>query len=242
MTEIAEAKPWDRYLDDSDRAAISRARFGHRMGFGDRPAIVAIDCQRYMVGERGVQDDRFPSSCGEIGWAAVDRHRRAAVAARAAAVPVFLTRFALDPEGRRYRCLRPQARASAAAGLVPRGTPGGPNCSPKSVRGPGDVVFVKKKPSGFFGTPLLSYLVDRRVDTVIVVGGATSNCVRATVFDLRLVQFPHHRARRRRVRPAADLARDQPVRHGPAVRRRDDDGRNRHPVAITPTDEEGRPR
>ena len=43
------------------------------MGFGDRPAVVAIDCQRYMVGERGVRDGRYPSSCGDMGWAAVDR-------------------------------------------------------------------------------------------------------------------------------------------------------------------------
>ena len=50
-------------------------------------------------------------------------------------------------------------------------------------------MFVKKKPSGFFGTPLLSYLVDRRIDTVIVCGGATSNCIRATVFDSSSYNF-----------------------------------------------------
>ena len=55
--------------------------------------------------------------------------------------------------------------------------------------GPGDVVFVKKKPSGFHGTPLLGYLVERRIDTVVVVGGATSNCIRATVFDASSYNF-----------------------------------------------------
>jgi nicotinamidase-related amidase len=44
-------------------------------------------------------------------------------------------------------------------------------------------VLVKKKPSAFFGTPLLGLLVDRGVDTVIVTGGSTSNCVRATAVD-----------------------------------------------------------
>jgi maleamate amidohydrolase len=29
----------------------------------------------------------------------------------------------------------------------------------------------------------LSYLIDRRIDTLIVTGGSTCNCVRATVFD-----------------------------------------------------------
>lgn len=47
----------------------------------------------------------------------------------------------------------------------------------------GDVVIRKTKPSVFYGTPLLSSLVDRRVDTVIVTGCTTSGCVRATVVD-----------------------------------------------------------
>jgi maleamate amidohydrolase len=47
----------------------------------------------------------------------------------------------------------------------------------------GDVVIRKTKPSVFHGTPLLSSLVDQRVDTVIVTGCTTSGCVRATVVD-----------------------------------------------------------
>ena len=46
--------PWSDYLGEHDRAVLARGRFAQRMGFGARPAIVAIDCQRYMVGERGV--------------------------------------------------------------------------------------------------------------------------------------------------------------------------------------------
>jgi nicotinamidase-related amidase len=38
-------------------------------------------------------------------------------------------------------------------------------------------------PSAFFETPLASYLVWRKVDTLIVTGGSTSGCVRATVVD-----------------------------------------------------------
>ncbi|AWB32551.1 cysteine hydrolase family protein [Orrella marina] len=49
--------------------------------------------------------------------------------------------------------------------------------------GPSDSEYVKKKPSGFHGTSVMGYLVDRQIDTIIVLGGATSNCVRATVFD-----------------------------------------------------------
>jgi nicotinamidase-related amidase len=38
-------------------------------------------------------------------------------------------------------------------------------------------------PTAFFETPLASYVTWRRVDTVVVTGGSTSGCVRATAVD-----------------------------------------------------------
>ena len=35
-------------------------------------------------------------------------------------------------------------------------------------------------PSAFFESPLQSYLIWRKVDTVVITGGSTSGCVRAT--------------------------------------------------------------
>jgi len=46
-----------------------------------------------------------------------------------------------------------------------------------------DLIFTKRMPSAFFETPLASYLVWRKVDTVVVTGGSTSGCVRATAVD-----------------------------------------------------------
>ena len=46
-----------------------------------------------------------------------------------------------------------------------------------------DMQFTKRMPSAFFETPLASYLVWHRVDTVVVTGGSTSGCVRATAVD-----------------------------------------------------------
>jgi maleamate amidohydrolase len=47
----------------------------------------------------------------------------------------------------------------------------------------GDLQFTKRMPSAFFETPLASYLVWHKVDTVVVTGGSTSGCVRATAVD-----------------------------------------------------------
>ena len=187
-SDTPASREWDRYIGDDVRAIIARAQFGQRMGFGARPAILAIDCQRYMVGERGVSDARYPSSCGAVGWAAIDQSVRLARAARAAGAPVFFTRFALDPAGADIGVYGRKRKLLQSPYWCLEGSPGAelvPELGPE----PGDIVFVKKKPSGFFGTPLLAYLVDRRIDTLIVCGGATSNCIRATVFDASSYNF-----------------------------------------------------
>lgn len=46
-----------------------------------------------------------------------------------------------------------------------------------------DVVYCKRMPSAFFETPLQSLLVWHQVDTVVITGGSTSGCVRATAVD-----------------------------------------------------------
>lgn len=174
-------RPWDAYLSEQDRAVLAKGRFGTRMGFGARPAIVVIDAQRYMVGEPG-QDAQWPSSCAEAGRAAIEHIASIVHAAQRRGVPCFFTRFEVEADGSdigvygRKRALLDSPHwclaGSIGAQLVPQLRPAA-----------GDIVFVKKKPSAFHGTPLLGYLVDRQIDTVIVTGGATSNCVRATVFD-----------------------------------------------------------
>ena len=53
----------------------------------------------------------------------------------------------------------------------------------------GDILVPKRHPSAFFGTALVSYLVDLRVDTLFVTGCTTSGCIRATVVDAFAYNF-----------------------------------------------------
>lgn len=46
-----------------------------------------------------------------------------------------------------------------------------------------DLQYTKRMPSAFFESPLASYLVWHKVDTLVVTGGSTSGCVRATAVD-----------------------------------------------------------
>jgi nicotinamidase-related amidase len=176
-----ETRPWDAFLTDADRAVLTKGRFGRRMGFGKRPAVLVIDAQRYMVGEEG-NDAAWPSSCGAVGRAALAEIARIVHAAQAAAVPCFFTRFELDSEGRDIGVYGLKRDLLRSEHWCLAGTKGA-ELAPDLVPGQRDVVLVKKKPSAFHGTPLLGLLLDRGVDTVIVTGGATSNCVQATVFD-----------------------------------------------------------
>lgn len=173
---------WDNYLSDADRHIIKRGGFTRRMGFGQRAALIVIDCQNYMVGTRDQDDERYPSRCGPAGWHAIDRIKALLGAARASVIPVFYSKFELASNGSdigvygakryflqsEYWCLEHTTGAEIIADLAPR---------------PDDYVFVKKKPSAFHGTPLQGLLINRTIDTLVIVGGATSNCVRATVFD-----------------------------------------------------------
>lgn len=46
-----------------------------------------------------------------------------------------------------------------------------------------DAIYTKRMPSAFFETPLNSFLNWHKIDTVVVTGGSTSGCVRATAVD-----------------------------------------------------------
>lgn len=46
-----------------------------------------------------------------------------------------------------------------------------------------DVIYNKKMASAFFETPLQSLLTWHQVDTVVITGGSTSGCVRATAVE-----------------------------------------------------------
>lgn len=46
-----------------------------------------------------------------------------------------------------------------------------------------DIVFIRKMPSAFFGTELLTIMIANGYDTLIIIGLNTSGCVRATTCD-----------------------------------------------------------
>ena len=177
---------WMNYLSEEDRAVVSRGKWGQRAGFGTRPALIIVDAQNYMTGVKGASDnkEKFPLSCGQTGFDAVDRIEELQKACRAAGVPVIQTRFIVNPNvddcGMFHR--KVGVGIGKGDGLYFEGTYGAEIVDQLKPL-PTELVFDKKKKSAFYGTPLLSILIDWRIDTCIIVGGSTSNCIRATAID-----------------------------------------------------------
>jgi len=182
------AQPWRELLDDADRALLERARFGRRVGLGSRPALLVIDVQRYMVGPPPGSPHEYPSACGEAAERALPRIAELARAARAAGAPVVYTRNEFARDGSDIGVYGRKRDLLSTEGWCLAGSEGAqihPDVAPE----PGDLVLPKRKPSAFFGTPLVGLLIDRGVDSVVVTGGSTANCVRATAVDASSYDF-----------------------------------------------------
>lgn len=147
---------------------------------GERPALVLVDVYNlvYEGGPRPVIElvDQYPSSCGEYAWAALEPTRELLGLARDRGLPIFYTTTEV----------RPEADPRTVSATRRRGGPRDPHAyaiHPELAPREGEVVIYKQRASGFFGTPLVSQLLQRDVNSVIVVGETTSGCVRATAVD-----------------------------------------------------------
>ena len=143
---------------------------------GPNPAVLVIDLynKAYQGGSRPVREvnRRYPGSCGENAWRAIEPTRLLLAAAREAGVPVIYTTRHADTSGVRSTHRRmgtePEELYHIKEELAPQ---------------PGDRVIYKERASGFFGTPLIAHLRQLGADSLIILGESTSGCVRATTVD-----------------------------------------------------------
>ncbi len=176
---------WDDVISEEERMIFKKAGFGARQGFGSRPALLIIDVKYNFVGDRPepvLQSiERFPKSCGERGWVAVGKIKELLSNARRNKIPVFYTGGGLRADGGDVgNWATKNIRMLEAPGLAGHiGTEIVEEIAPLDS----EIVIFKKKPSAFFGTPLMSYLTALRADTLIITGTTTSGCVRATAID-----------------------------------------------------------
>jgi maleamate amidohydrolase len=175
---------WNQFLTERDKQVFAQAGYGARAGFGKRPALLVIDVSWAFTGEKPEPlleaIKSWPSSSGEDAWKAVDHIKPLIAKAREKGLPVIYTTNvkradAWDRGGWEWKKDRPKPKKASNRD--------GYEIIDDVKPGPKDIVVIKQKPSGFFGTPLASYLTLLGADSVVVTGGTTSGCVRATCVD-----------------------------------------------------------
>jgi maleamate amidohydrolase len=172
---------WDDMLTATDCEVIRRGGYGKPRGLGERPALLMIDPQyNYTGADKPIleQIHEWPSGVGESAWRAIERLKPLISAFRGKKRPVIYTRqvqktVAFDGfAAKAFRNPSQYLEGSKGTCIVETLTPQ-----------EGDVVVDKSYASAFYGTPLLSVLIKLKVDTLIVAGGTTGGCVRATCVD-----------------------------------------------------------
>lgn len=171
---------WDGIIPEDELQAYEAAGFGEPSGMGSRPALLIIDVQYRTVGTvpQPFWDSikEFPTSCGDVGWKAVAHIERLLGVFRDRGWPVIYPYVAPKES---FDTGRLAAKVPALMGVAAKGYEFVPEVAPVD----GDVLLPKRHPSAFFGTPLVSYLVERGIDTLVVTGCTTSGCVRGSVVD-----------------------------------------------------------
>ena len=181
MAETSKPRrPWDHLISENEQKAYRAAGFGRPTGFGKRPALLIIDVQYRTVGTEprpfweAIKE--FPTSCGEIAWDAVGNIARLLAVFRENGWPVLYP-YVSPKQG--FDAGRLSDKVPAIMGIAAKGYEFVVEIAPTEK----DILVPKKHPSAFFGTPLVSYLINTGADTLIVTGCSTSGCVRGTVVD-----------------------------------------------------------
>jgi nicotinamidase-related amidase len=173
-------RPWTDIIPEQEQRAYRAAGFGRPTSWGTKPALLIIDVQYRTVGTvrrpffEAIKE--FPTSCGEVGWQAVDALVPLLAEFRARKWPVLYPHVAPKraTEGGRLAEKVPEIMNIPAHGY---------EFVKEVAPVEGDVLLPKKHPSAFFATALASHLIDLGADTLVVTGCTTSGCVRGSVVD-----------------------------------------------------------
>jgi nicotinamidase-related amidase len=161
-----------RQIFDEVMANPARKKFG----FGEKIAIVNVDFQQAYTAL-----DRFATSY-ETDPRQIEYANSISRLARAKGMPVVWTRVAYMENADDAGIWGTRTNTPDSLQNIKYGSDRhayDPRCEIDA----NDLQYTKRMPSAFFETQLASFLVWHKVDTVVVTGGSTSGCVRATAVD-----------------------------------------------------------
>lgn len=163
-----------RELYDEVKANPARARFG----FGNKLAVVNIDFQQAYT-----RPDLFPKSAYVTDPGQIDWTNRISALARSVSMPVIWSHVAYKADGGDAGVWGTRTNTPDSLQNIKYDSERHAFDPRVQIDEALDLVYTKRMPSAFFETPLRSYLTWHQVDTVVITGGSTSGCVRATAVD-----------------------------------------------------------
>jgi nicotinamidase-related amidase len=185
---------WNDFLTERDKQLLAVWGKEGRDELGRNPALLVIDVYYACVGHErkplleSIKD--WPMSCGLEGWAAIDRMVGLVAAARASSIPVIYVRALPDFPSDKSRVAERGGKGNRGIDHLPVEIRALANEIVAEIEPQaGDLVIGKTAPSAFAGTPLLHYLRQSGIDTLIVCGESTSGCVRAAVLDGQALRY-----------------------------------------------------
>ena len=162
-----------RQIYQQIKANPSRARFG----FGEKAILVNVDLQKAYT-----RTDLFKTAY-ETDPKQLDYVNQLAAAFRALGWPVVWTHVAFMESGEDCGIWGTRTDTPDSLQNIKFGAERAELDDRLEIDRQRDVFYCKKMPSAFFETALQSLCVWHRVDTVILTGGSTSGCIRATAVD-----------------------------------------------------------
>ena len=171
-TRMIEETKTARELFEAVMANPARNKFG----FGDKLAIVNVDVQQAYT-----RLDLFKTAY-ETDPRQIEHINTISRLARAKGMPVIWSRVAYKDDAGDAGVWGTRTDTPDSLQNIKYGSERhafDPRCEIDAA----DLTYTKRMPSAFFETPLASYLRWHKVDTVVVTGGSTSGCVRATAVD-----------------------------------------------------------
>lgn len=161
-----------RQLFEEVMANPARKKFG----FGEKLAIVNVDFQQAYT-----RTDMFPTAY-ETDPRQIEYANTISRLAREKGMPVIWSRVGYAENAGDAGVWGTRTDTADSLQNIKYGS-SRHAYDPRCEIDPADLQYTKRMPSAFFETPLASYLTWHKVDTVVVTGGSTSGCVRATAVD-----------------------------------------------------------
>jgi len=170
---MEQSRKTARELYETVKANPVRSRFG----FGKKAALVNIDLQRAYtaVGE-------FPTAY-ETDPRQLEYVNQLAARARANGLPVVWTHVAYLPSGEDCGVWGTRTDTPDSLQNIKVGSRRAEFDERLEIDTERDVILIKRMASAFHETNLASLLTWHRIDTLILTGGSTSGCIRATAVD-----------------------------------------------------------